>query len=1158
MSHKKVMLMSIVVLGLSLFSVSAFAQGDDIGERVMVYPWEIWEGEITVSTDDTVVLGARWGACTKGLAKAWTKTSYINYVINGEPLFSSQKKALQYWGEPVQSTAPWQEFCVSASEGIWIVSWEYELGRLDEGTYVVGFEMGTEHPFHDGTDFDGDGEPDVQIYSFPFEFTIVSIEAGAISGTVFEQGGGPLEGLDVVACRFDNPEICLSAATDDAGNYSMYPVPEGDYRVFVYQQDFWLEEFFDDQPRWDLADPVTAIAGQDTSEVDFTLEMGGSISGLVTSESGDPIADLWVDACIYDAEWVCWGDMTQEDGSYSIRGIPAEQYRVGIFPQDFWMEEFFDDQPRWDWADPVTAIAGQDTSEVDFTLEMGGSISGLVTSESGDPIADLWVDACEYGVMEDPYCVSGETNDEGEYTIAGLPGGDYIVSIWDQGWVSQFYDVEVPYGDPDRVSVTPGVDHGGVVFALTQAGSISGRVVNELNEEESIPGIWVDTCEEAVFSEDMWGQDPFCSGDDTDDEGYYTIPGLIPGNYRVRIWDPIWGGEFYNDVSTFDDALLVPVVGGLETHGINFALVEPGSISGQVYEQGGGPLGGIDLMACLFDDSLCMGTLTAGDGNYTITGLPAGDYFVTVHQQGDWMKEFFNEVPFRYLATSVTVMSGADTPFIDFFLERGGSIAGTVFEESGGPIGGLDVVAVNFETDELRGGAPSEPDGSYLIQGLPAGTYRVFVYQQGYWAEEFYEETPFWDEATQVEVVAGAVAPDIHFTLVRSGSISGTVYEEGGGPLGGIDLMACLFDDGLCMGTLTAGDGSYTISGLPPGDYWVTTHQQDYWLEEFYDGVPIWDDATLVAVYAGEETSPINFWLMQGGTISGRVVTEIGSDPLDEIWVTACEYDVQQDPFCKGEWSRDGGFYSIEGLPAGNYRVNTYHPDWPNEYYENVSHWEDASPVNVQAGAITPDINFTLEQAASISGMVVNTFGHEIVGIWVEVNDFYTHNWAGGAHTNTDGYYSVSGLTPGDYRICIWDQSWVHQCYNMALPGAETIVTLVSGEHRGDIDFTLTQAGSISGNVIDEDGIFIVGIGVGACQHDEVDPVCYGNYTDNQGNYTLSGMIPDEYLVFVWDQEGWVNQLFDHTQDFSIATPVLVVAGQDTGGITFTLTPAFP
>jgi hypothetical protein len=273
-----------------------------------------------------------------------------------------------------------------------------------------------------------------------------------------------------------------------------------------------------------------------------------------------------------------------------------------------------------------------------------------------------------------------------------------------------------------------------------------------------------------------------------------------------------------------------------------------------------------------------------------------------------------------------------------------------------------------------------------------------------------------------------------------------------------------------------------------------------------------------------------------------------GINPIPNIGVDVVEGG-------HGACTDDNGYYMIGSLPFGTYDIVA------GRDFCGEGGFAETIVVDISVSLAAPhvqNLDFNLDQAASISGRVIDTFGYEIVGIWVEVNDFYTYSWAGGAHTDADGYYSVSGLAQGDYRICIWDQSWVHQCYNRALPGAETLVALAPGEHRDDIGFTLTQAGSISGNVIDEYEIPIVGISVGACQYNEVDRVCYGNSTDNQGNFTLSGMIPDEYLVFIWDQEGWANQLFYQTQDFDLATPVLVVAGQDTGGIFFTLTPAVP
>jgi hypothetical protein len=434
MSHKKVMLVFILVFGLSLLSISAFAQGEDLGERVTIYPWEIWDGEITVSTDDTVVLGARWGACTKGLAQAWTRTSYINYTINGEPLFSSQKEAREYWGRPYPVMNLEPDNCVNGSETIWIVAWEYELG-LNEGDYQVHFEMGTTHPFHDGFDSDGDGKPDPQVFDIQFDFEIIVIEAGAISGTVIEDGGGPLEGLDVVACSIEIPDICVGAMTDADGRYFIYPVPEGDYRVFVYPQDGWVEEYY------------------------------------------------------------------------------------------LWLGEFYNDASTFNDALLVPVVGGPDPLVIDFALTQAGTVSGMVFESDGiTPIPNIGVDVAEgwHGAC---------TDENGYYMIGSLPFGTYdIVAGRDFCGVGGY--VETIVENVTVILEAPNVEE--LNFILERGGSISGRVTNDQNGE-GIPGVWVDTCEEAVSSENMWGQFPFCGGDATDEEGYYTIPGLIPGNYRVHV-----------------------------------------------------------------------------------------------------------------------------------------------------------------------------------------------------------------------------------------------------------------------------------------------------------------------------------------------------------------------------------------------------------------------------------------------------------------------------------------------------------------------------------------------------------------------------------------------------------------------------------------------
>ena len=108
-----------------------------------------------------------------------------------------------------------------------------------------------------------------------------------------------------------------------------------------------------------------------------------------------------------------------------------------------------------------------------------------------------------------------------------------------------------------------------------------------------------------------------------------------------------------------------------------------GSISGTIFESDGTTTITSDVIIEVLnaDTNAWAGVTTEvnGDGTYSL-GLPPGDYHVTA-AGSSWAREFYSEIgPDVNSAGIVTVLDGTDTPNIDFTLDPGGTISGTVFE----------------------------------------------------------------------------------------------------------------------------------------------------------------------------------------------------------------------------------------------------------------------------------------------------------------------------------------------------------------------------------------------------------------------------------------------------------------------------------------------
>ncbi len=152
------------------------------------------------------------------------------------------------------------------------------------------------------------------------------------------------------------------------------------------------------------------------------------------------------------------------------------------------------------------------------------------------------------------------------------------------------------------------------------------------------------------------------------------------------------------------------------------------------------------------------------------------------------------------------------------------AIVGRVLDVGGTPIAAARVAALRLYGDEsvtvlpeeAQGvSAMSEDDGSFRIEGLDPGAYAVSLVGNELWASS----------TQRVELQAGGNAK-AEIRAQAAQSITGTLTGPGNRAISAFEVHASR--DGTLVGTsVTDNNGEFSIKGLPPGDYEITTELYD-------------------------------------------------------------------------------------------------------------------------------------------------------------------------------------------------------------------------------------------------------------------------------------------------------------------------------------------
>jgi hypothetical protein len=160
-----------------------------------------------------------------------------------------------------------------------------------------------------------------------------------------------------------------------------------------------------------------------------------------------------------------------------------------------------------------------------------GAITGRVTDKSGNALANVRVSlytdgGATTGTMSGGKYTESTTDEDGEYKLPHLQKGKYTVGAGGRPLTSAFSS-ESDYGRVvrDHVSVSEGSITGGVDFELNEAGSITGRILDESGAPVAGASLFVRD-KDGNLLERISMQTSSASGE-------FTYGGVAPGRYFV-------------------------------------------------------------------------------------------------------------------------------------------------------------------------------------------------------------------------------------------------------------------------------------------------------------------------------------------------------------------------------------------------------------------------------------------------------------------------------------------------------------------------------------------------------------------------------------------------------------------------------------------------
>lgn len=757
--------------------------------------------------------------------------------------------------------------------------------------------------------------------------------------------------------------------------------------------------------------PVDLRSGGSRDDGLSPLKAGrGSVGGTVTDEQGKPIAKATVCAHPYSAE-IGGRDrkpkcvQAEANGRYRIEGLFPVPYFVDASAPRFLARSYEKDR------DPKVRItAGSHRKGIDIQLE-GGAVefSGVVKDISG-------------GVIEGAMVQTGRTWARGANNGTAFTQTDEEgrFSLWARAGSQRVLAQAEGYSQRSERGRVPGYEF--EIF-LTPESVLVGRVVSA-SDGTPVEGVRI--------KPEKWTENLAF----TDADGHFRVEGLSPGRYKPSAQGSHGYGEAVESVQ----------LGlGETSESVEIVLHPAALIEGTVV------LAGPDGTPCKDANATLVNSETKEshrgiarpEGVIVFKGVLPGKYEPSVSCKGYVAREDYDPIE-------------VGTESIDglvWKVDEGRSLSGRVV---GAPSEALARGTVKAEMTDAparaqrtsQWGQPIEPDGSFKIEGLLPGKYKLTANVPDH---------PPLPEPVEATISEAADTADIEITLSAGGAIRGVVKDEDGVAVVSADIRA-KGPSRRWQSVNTDDAGAFEITGMQPGEYRVTA--QRGWGENMRKPGTSDDDVQgeSAVVVAGEVAEVELLVESRGASIAGTVVDEDGG-PIPDAFIRAERESDSAAAAASGNrasarwgggWNAQpvltdaDGAFTIDGLSEGKYTVQAFRRGGGEGFTEHVD-------------VGSTDARVEISPTGRISGKAVLADGSIPDQFKVTIRDKETEYSRTESYFRTGGLWSADELPPGTFTISV----------DASDAGGEAKVPLAEGENKDGIEVELTAKVTVTGSVVD-------------------------------------------------------------------------------------------